>query len=375
MIKISVVTVCFNSAKTIEQTIRSVINQSYKNIEYVVIDGGSKDGTIDIIKKYEAYISYWVSEPDEGIYDAMNKGIKVATGEVIAFLNSDDWYCEDILKRCAEQYACRQSDVLYGDMVVVASDGAKLRHLSCNEADFENIFYKTVIYHPSTFVRTSILKKRLFNTKYKICADQDLFVELYIRGCSFCYLGKEYYTNFRLGGCSNTSTLVCSKELYSVGKKYLKYCKRKDTYTEIKTKLDIIGMYNFLIEIQDCLDDKLKHRIIQLCGEKQYDKVIVFGAGNVGKVICKLLDECGINFDVVDNNKDVQEKGYFGKKVKAPEVLHGINNILVLIANSGDTKGMVQQLQSLGLKEKKDFFDFHDWCKYLILLKYNRLCY
>ena len=88
---ISIITVSYNAVKTIEQTISSVVNQSYSNIEYIIIDGGSTDGTVDIIKKYEDRIAYWVSEPDGGIYDAMNKGIKVATGDYIQIIGADDF--------------------------------------------------------------------------------------------------------------------------------------------------------------------------------------------------------------------------------------------------------------------------------------------
>lgn len=99
-LKISIITVSYNAAKTIEQTIQSVVNQTYDNIEYIIIDGGSTDGTVDIIKKYEDKIAYWVSEPDKGIYDAMNKGILKASGEYIYFLGADDWlYNESVMER------------------------------------------------------------------------------------------------------------------------------------------------------------------------------------------------------------------------------------------------------------------------------------
>ena len=88
--KISIITVSYNAAKTIEQTISSVVNQTYQDIEYIIIDGGSTDGTMDIIRKYEDRIAYWISEPDKGIYDAMNKGIDVATGDYVYFLGADD---------------------------------------------------------------------------------------------------------------------------------------------------------------------------------------------------------------------------------------------------------------------------------------------
>ena len=94
--KISVITVCYNSSATIERTIQSVIRQNYSDLEYIIIDGGSTDGTLDVIAKYQPYISLCISEPDNGIYDAMNKGLERTTGDVVAFLNSDDWYERDV---------------------------------------------------------------------------------------------------------------------------------------------------------------------------------------------------------------------------------------------------------------------------------------
>ena len=102
--KISIITVCYNSEAHIEEAILSVINQSYENKEYLVIDGGSKDGTLNIIEKYKDKIDYFVSEPDKGISDAFNKGIKAATGDIIGILNSDDFMMKDALTKVAEQY-------------------------------------------------------------------------------------------------------------------------------------------------------------------------------------------------------------------------------------------------------------------------------
>ena len=112
--RISVITVCFNSKETLEQTIKSVVGQEYEDKEYIVIDGGSTDGTVDILKKYAEQIAFWLSEPDEGIYDAMNKGIKHATGDVIAFLNSDDWYEPDTLTRVAGYFLSNRIDCPLG---------------------------------------------------------------------------------------------------------------------------------------------------------------------------------------------------------------------------------------------------------------------
>ena len=136
---ISIVTVSYNAVLTIEQTILSVINQTYPNVEYIIIDGGSTDGTVDIIKKYADKIAYWVSEPDKGIYDAMNKGGLKATGDFIQFLNAGDWFeNEYVIEKIFKDWY-KRVDVIYGDMIIRRSDGvyyAKAQDLS----HFENVF-------------------------------------------------------------------------------------------------------------------------------------------------------------------------------------------------------------------------------------------
>ena len=119
---ISIVTVSYNAVLTIEQTILSVINQTYPNVEYIIIDGGSTDGTVDIIKKYANKIAYWVSEPDKGIYDAMNKGGLKATGDFIQFLNAGDWFeNEHVIEKIFKDWY-KRVDVIYGDMIIRRSD-------------------------------------------------------------------------------------------------------------------------------------------------------------------------------------------------------------------------------------------------------------
>ena len=113
--KLSIITVSLNNKDTIEQTIRSVLSQTYNNVEYIVIDGGSTDGTVDIIKKYEDKISYWVSESDKGIYDAMNKGIRKATGDIVGILNADDFYVdENVLEKVVKCFE-KEKDKLQMD--------------------------------------------------------------------------------------------------------------------------------------------------------------------------------------------------------------------------------------------------------------------
>lgn len=124
--KITVITVCFNSVVTIEKAIKSVINQDYLDKEYIIVDGGSTDGTLDIIRKYEKYITRWISEPDNGIFDAMNKGIEMASGDVIAFLNSDDWYMDSALSMVHEAFRENDCDCVCCDNYVIQKDGSQL---------------------------------------------------------------------------------------------------------------------------------------------------------------------------------------------------------------------------------------------------------
>lgn len=185
MMKISVVTVCYNADQVIESTIVSVSNQTYSDVEYIVIDGKSNDGTDNIISKHEKKLSCYVSEPDDGIYDAMNKGIDKATGDYVIFLNAGDEFANiDTLQRfvsCAEK---ENADVLYGDVIYNYKYGQRLV-----KADrLKNIEYDMVFSHQSVFIRASLLKYNMFNLKYRLAGDYDLLLRLYHQNCSFVYL-------------------------------------------------------------------------------------------------------------------------------------------------------------------------------------------
>jgi len=176
---ISIITVCFNSESNIEKTILSVINQDYKNIEYIIIDGNSKDNTVEIIKKYQLNIKFWISEPDNGIYDAMNKGIKKSTGELIYFLNSDDFfYNNSVISNIANdvQSNC-DLDLIYGKINRFTKQKTGLIldiHLS-----IKNLKNGKMPSHQSIFVKKSLFKTTgLFNLKYKSAADFDFLCKV-----------------------------------------------------------------------------------------------------------------------------------------------------------------------------------------------------
>ena len=140
--KITIITVSYNAATSIEPTILSVINQTYPNIEYIVIDGGSNDGTVDIIKKYQNKISYWVSEPDKGIYDAMNKGIRMATGDWINFMNAGDtFFCDTSLNLLFIPEPESDIDIIYGDTEFIYAFGKYVRQ----PAELEKLIWNDLL--------------------------------------------------------------------------------------------------------------------------------------------------------------------------------------------------------------------------------------
>ena len=204
---ISIVTVSYNAVLTIEQTILSVINQTYPNVEYIIIDGGSTDGTVDIIKKYEDKIAYWVSEPDKGIYDAMNKGGLKATGDFIQFLNAGDWFeNEYVIEKIFKDWY-KRVDVIYGDMIIRRSDGvyyAKAQDLSHFENDFP-------LFHPSTFIARSVFVSHLFDVSYRISADFKLLRDVYYEHGKFLYL-PFVFTNF--DAIYGLSSSECALEIF-----------------------------------------------------------------------------------------------------------------------------------------------------------------
>lgn len=201
---VSIITVCLNSAKTIEQTIQSVVNQTYPNIEYIIIDGESTDRTLEIINKYRDKISKLVSEKDEGIYDAMNKGLTFATGNIIGIINSDDWYELDAVESVVNVFLKDSyTHVFYGNINVYDDDNFLRTRFP---SPLRELRTGMPIPHPSVFIIGKVYKAYGFNTKYKIAADRDLLLRLYSQNYIFKYINKNI-ANFRVGGhCYNELT-------------------------------------------------------------------------------------------------------------------------------------------------------------------------
>lgn len=209
MKKVSIITISYNSAETIEDTIQSVASQTYPNIEYIVIDGNSKDGTQDIVKKYENDIACFISEADKGIYDAMNKGVKNATGDIIGILNSDDFYNDDqVITDVVQRFEDSQCEGLYADLVYVHRDNPDkvIRYWNSGEYS-EGMFLKGWMPpHPTFFV----LKEKYdelgsYNTELRSAADYELMLRfIHKNKIELSYLNR-VTTKMRVGGQSNVS--------------------------------------------------------------------------------------------------------------------------------------------------------------------------
>lgn len=177
-VKITIITVCYNANTTIEQTICSVLNQTYKNIEYIIVDGGSTDGTLDILHKYSDKIK-WVSEPDNGIYDAMNKGIKMASGDYIQFIGSDDCLINYTVIEKLVNKIDLAADVISAAEIVVEED-SKLEYYVGNSRGKKLIGGQVPwIPHAPMLTKTALMKKVLFDTRYKIAADYDFILKCF----------------------------------------------------------------------------------------------------------------------------------------------------------------------------------------------------
>ncbi len=230
MLKVSIITVCYNSEKYIRSAIKSVLNQTYDNIEYIIIDGNSNDNTVTIINEYIDKISSFVSEPDKGIYDAMNKGIALATGDIVGILNSDDFFSNNtIIDKIVNSFEWNNIDSLYGDVRFVnpGNDNKIVRYYSSKY--FRNWMFHigSSPAHPSFYVKRSLFDKLgIYDPDFKIAADLDLLMRfLYKNKISYMYLAESVVT-MRTGGVSTdlNNFLLLNNEC-------LRACRNNDVYS------------------------------------------------------------------------------------------------------------------------------------------------
>jgi glycosyltransferase involved in cell wall biosynthesis len=230
-LKISIITVVWNNAATIKDAIDSVLTQTYENIEYIVVDGASTDGTVEIVQSYGEKIDKFISEKDNGLYDAMNKGIALASGDVVGILNSDDFYIDEfVLEKVVKEFEEKGVDSVYADLVFVKPDDLtkSVRYYDSSYFSPDKFAYGWMPAHPTFFVKREIYEKYgLFKTDYKIAADYELLTRFLAKNrITYSYL-KEPIVKMRMGGASTSGI----KSNYILNKEIIRACKENGIYT------------------------------------------------------------------------------------------------------------------------------------------------
>ena len=209
MVKISIITVTYNSAQTLEDTIQSVLSQTYPNVEYIIVDGKSTDNTLAVIEKYKGKISKFVSEKDDGLYHAINKGIKLATGDIVGILHANDFYLDtNVLTNIAETFEKTNAEAVYADLYYVDKDNTDkiIRTWKSGNYKASNFLWGWMPPHPTFFLKKDIYTKYgTFNTTLRSAADYEIMLRLLFKHkIKVSYL-PEFIVKMRVGGQSNAS--------------------------------------------------------------------------------------------------------------------------------------------------------------------------
>jgi glycosyltransferase involved in cell wall biosynthesis len=341
--KVSIITVVYNAETTIEKTIRSVIKQSYTNIEFIIIDGNSTDKTYQIIYKYWDYINFYLSEPDLGIYDAMNKGIKYATGDIVAFLNSGDWYDELSIEHVINYFNNSDNDILMGSANVIQNDNVILTKRS----DIRFINFAIPCCHQAVFSKKTVFDCiGGFDLKYKICADYDWLLRAYNNHAKILCI-PEVLVNYSSGGVSENQRNLRIKEGEDIA-----------LYNAIKIKdnrlTDKVKAYNKKAR-EDCVKDNLFDYInisdIDFINNilDMNNSYYIWGTGYYGRRCFKLFEKFCIDLKgFIDNN--VLNDELFGYCVMSPENV--LNDGIVCIATPKYENEIIQQLKKDKIKNK-----------------------
>jgi glycosyltransferase involved in cell wall biosynthesis len=208
-LKLSLVTIVYNAQDTIRQCIRSVIDQNYPDLEYIIIDGGSTDGTLQIINEYRGHIHVLVSEPDRGIYDAMNKGVALATGQIVGMLNADDHFAsDDVLRSVAGVFEHQDIEALYGDLDIIDQSGWVVRKWRSGQYNRDSFKLGFMPPHPTFYCRRDLFNQfGLYSLDHGSAADYELMLRFMYRHQVKSYHLKNVMVNMRAGGVSNKNLM------------------------------------------------------------------------------------------------------------------------------------------------------------------------
>lgn len=361
-LKISIVTVCLNSAGTLERTMESVLSQNYANVDYIVIDGGSNDGTLDIIHRYEDRLSFWSSEPDRGIFDAMNKGIDHAKGDVIAFMNSDDWYEDGAFETVAECFMSRKADIVYGDYGYVTSKGTIYK----NNKNFKLPQLKTgrMICQQSIFFRKDLFDRLgKFNLKYKIAADYEWTLKAYNKGVAFEYVPSKL-SNFSEGGISTNykTRSACMEEFREIAINALKKEEEQEYLPIIEANCKVRGeLMNEASDMAERLIQLGNVKKIRELPPKQNKEIVLFGSGYYAEECIRICQALGLKLSgIVDNDQNKWGKRVHGILVQSPAFLETSDKYIIISSILYENE-IAAQLEEMGYIRNDNYITMIDW--------------
>lgn len=333
-LKISIITVCYNAGETIERTIRSVVNQTYSNIEYIIIDGASTDDTMPIVEQYHEYISVIVSEKDNGIYNAMNKGIQKATGDYIGLLNADDWYEIDAIEKVVAiaQTISSNVGIISGQINFVRDEQIQGR-TRCK--DVNKIWEGMPVAHPATFVKKSVYDEvGLFDETLKVSADYDFIFRCYIKGIGFHYIDS-IIVNFSMSGVSCTERRKVFDDDILILNRYKGFCTDELLVDKtIEGKRRMLALYE--------VNRKDIETIL-----RGFTDIYIWGCGYWGHELLYIFEKNSILINgFIDNNSAIWGTNIMKYKVFSPEILKE-KTCTVLIGIKEYNVEICEQIQSI----------------------------
>ena len=262
--KLSIITINLNNRDGLQKTIDSVVSQTFRDFEWIVIDGGSTDGSKELIEQYADHFSYWVSEPDKGIYNAMNKGIKVAKGEYLQFLNSGDWLVDEkALERCFWHES--KADIAYGDLWFCNGE-EKERYKYPNKLTLKYL-YDFSLGHCASFIRKEVIENELYNENLKIVSDWEFFLKQALNNKTFEYI-DEVVACFDMSGLSSMNEQLVNQE-------------RNKVLKELVPDM-LIGDYELMDEMKSKLNEDRVEKVIKYSQKVFYRKIITASLSIIG---------------------------------------------------------------------------------------------
>lgn len=349
-VRFSVITVSYNCANTIERTIVSVLNQKDVDVEYIIIDGASNDGTKEIIQRYKNSLAFEVSEKDKGVYDAMNKALKHATKDIVFFLSGDDYFTNDnVLSLIAKEFETSKADIVVGRVLEKNGVSALVRI-----SDVQCPYYKVTFHHQATFSKLHLYDELMdFDENYRISADYDWILKAISNNVKI-HFSDIAVSVFSEGGCSDSEE--CIAEMYSISNKYMKHDNYDSKAIEEMRRFyfDVIcwRIFERVIKLKDNIEDPSKLTFLNR-SDRDY---FIWGCGNYGKLFKTFFEHYGIKVKgFYDSNSSYHGTKYEGIPISeySPS-----SNSLVIISVQGAEDKIGEYLSGYGFKQEEDYYSF-----------------